>query len=261
MVDSISEVLQRRWIEDGYLKVDSFLSEQEVADAREWVEEISSWPINDDKWIHHQEQTAKGDVRLSRTENFVPFHTGMKHLLTEGKLLTALGQLMGEPAVLYKEKINYKYPGGGGYAAHQDAPAYEFIKHHVTCLVTIDPMREDNGCLFFSPGRHQEGFIALDDRGCIHPETAASLEWVSVPTEPGDVLLFSSYAPHKSPPNGTNEPRRAIYLTYNALAEGDFRQQYYEDKRRAFAMYKSSGSDKAQQISKIGHFQGKTVTQ
>ena len=99
-------------------------------------------------------------------------------------------------------------------------------------------MREENGCLFFSPSRHREGLIALDDRGCITSEVAASMEWEPVPTEPGDVLFFSSYAPHKSPPNGTDQSRRAIYLTYNALSEGDFRQQYYDDKRKAFAEYK-----------------------
>jgi len=261
MVGGISEELLQRWREDGYLKLPAFLNQQESADARKWVEEISSWPPSDSQWMHHQEQTARGDVRLARTENFVPFHRGMKRLLTEGKILAALEQLMGEPAVLYKEKINYKYPGGGGYAAHQDAPAYEFIKNHVTCLVTIDPMREENGCLFFSPGRHREGLIALDDRGCIKTDVADSLEWIAVRTDPGDVLFFSSYAPHMSPPNTSEQPRRAIYLTYNALAEGDFREQYYEDKRQAFAAYKSSGSDKAQQISKIGHFQGKTITQ
>ena len=72
--------------------------------------------------MHHREQTSLGDVQLSRTENFVPFHADMRRLLTEGTLIEAVGQLMGQPAVLYKEKINYKHPGGGGYAAHQDAP-------------------------------------------------------------------------------------------------------------------------------------------
>ena len=140
-------------------------------------------------------------------------------------------------------------------------PAYEFIKQHVTCLVTVDSMNEQNGCLYFSNGRHQEGLIALDERGCIDVDAAAAMEWSPVPMEPGDVLFFSSYAPHMSPPNQSDSPRRAVYLTYNAAEEGDFREQYYADKRAAFAKYKLSGSDKAGQISKIGHFQGRTVTE
>ncbi len=256
----ISAESVRCWREHGYVKVDGFFEETEVAELQQWVDEISEWPDSEEKWLHHRERTASGEIRLARSENFVPYHNEMCDVLTKGKLLTALEQLLEQPAVLYKEKINYKYPGGGGYAAHQDAPAYEFIKHHVTCLLAIDPMREENGCLFFSPGRHREGLISIDDRGCIEPDVAQQMDWVPVPTAPGDVLFFSSYAPHKSPPNSSDEPRRGIYLTYNALAEGDFRQQYYEDKRKTFAKYKSTGTDQAQQISKIGHFRGDTIS-
>ena len=80
-------------------------------------------------------------------------------------MLDVVSELMGEPAVLYKEKINYKYPGGGGYAAHQDAPAYEFVKFHITCLISVDAATPENGCLSFSPGQYEKGFIALDEKG------------------------------------------------------------------------------------------------
>ena len=85
------------------------------------------------------------------------------------------------------------------------------------------------------------------------------MEWVEVPTEPGDILLFGSYIPHKSGTNRSNQPRRIIYVTYNALSEGDWRERYYEDKRQAFSEYRKGNSAEAGQISKIGHFQGRTV--
>ena len=34
-----------------------------------------------------------------------------------------VGELFGEPAVLFKEKINFKMPGGAGFKAHQDQQA------------------------------------------------------------------------------------------------------------------------------------------
>ena len=37
-------------------------------------------------------------------------------------MLDRVSQLMGEPAILFKEKINFKLSGGSGFAAHQDAP-------------------------------------------------------------------------------------------------------------------------------------------
>lgn len=249
---------QREWENNGYLKISGFFDSEEVNALQIWVSEISSWEPTENKWMHHYESTSEG-ARLSRSENFVPYHTDIRNTVTSGKVLDVVSELMTEPAVLYKEKINYKYSGGGGYAAHQDAPAYEFVDYHITCLISVDSATPESGCLYFAPGKHQEGFIALDEKGCISPETAASMKWVAVPTDPGDILLFGSYIPHKSPANRSNEPRRIIYLTYNAKSQGDWREQYYADKRQAFTQYAKDGSKRDKQISKIAHFQGKVV--
>ena len=255
----LNSALHRDWQNNGYLKIPTFFSAEEVRDLQTWVSEISSWEPTEDKWMHHYESTPEG-VRLSRSENFVPYHTDMKNTVTSGKVLGVVSELMAESAVLYKEKINYKYPGGGGYVAHQDAPACEFVDYHITCLISVDSATPESGCLYFSPGRHKEGFIALDEKGCVAPETALTMEWIAVPTAPGDILLFGSYIPHKSPPNRSNESRRIIYLTYNAKSQGDWRERYYADKRQAFSQYANDGSKRNKQISKIAHFQGKVIS-
>ena len=246
------------WETKGYLKIPCFFSDSEVAELRKWVAEIEGWEQDPDRWLHHYESVSDG-TRLSRTEDFIPYHEGMKSTLTAGKVLEVISELAGDPAVLYKEKINYKYPGGGGYAPHQDAPAYEFVRNHTTCLISIDASTADNGCLYFSPGRHREGMIALDANGCIAPDVAESMDWVAAPTQPGDILLFSSYIPHKSGANGSTLPRRIIYAVYNNISDGDWRDKYYEDKRKAFSQYAADESGRSGQISKIAHFQGRTV--
>src|SRR5215218_5094803 len=65
-------------------------------------------------------------------------------------------------------------------------------------------------------------------------EEMKSFSLAPVPTEPGDVLFFDSYAPHASKPNMTDRPRRILYLTYNAEAEGDHRARYFAEKRGSF---------------------------
>ena len=103
------------WKTNGYLRIPGFFSDSEVAALRQWVAEIEGWEQDPGRWMHHYESVSDG-TRLSRTENFIPHHEGMKSTLTSGKVLDVISELTGEPAVLYKEKINYKYPGGGGYA-------------------------------------------------------------------------------------------------------------------------------------------------
>ena len=146
----------RDWKTSGYLKIPGFFSIEEVNDLQAWVSEISDWEPTRDKWMHHYESTP-GGPRLSRSENFVPYHTDLRATVTDGKVLDVVSGLMDEPAVLYKEKINYKYPGGGGYAAHQDAPAYEFIDYHITCLISVDPATSRKRMPLFRAGQASGG--------------------------------------------------------------------------------------------------------
>src|SRR4051794_9562873 len=200
-----------------------------AADAlAQWVDDVSSWPDDGGGWLHYREMTDDGP-KLCRTENFVPFHRDLRELLQQGPMVEAASQLLGQPAVLYKEKINYKLPGGAGYAAHQDAPAYRFVDVHVSCMVAVDDALADNGCLEVVSGCH-EHLLPTDDQGCIRAAVEASLTWAPVEVRAGETLWFHSRTPHRSGPNQSSTPRRALYPTYNALAEGDLREAYYRQK-------------------------------
>ena len=245
------------WQSQGYLKLPQFFSASEIEQIASWVEEIEQ--MKTEEVLHHYEQIGE-EKRPSRTENFVPRHAGMRSLLTEGKLLAVVSEALGEPAVLYKEKINYKYPQGGGYAAHQDATAYDALSKHISCLISVEDTTRQNGCLEMVAGRHTAGFLAPTEHGIIESEVADSLSWVPVETRKGDLLLFHSFTPHRSAPNRSDKPRKAIYATYNALAEGDLREQYYENKLQRLREFQQEGGEKAGRISLIGHFQGIPAT-
>lgn len=242
----------------GYLVVPDFLSADGVTRLRNWVCDVERWP--DDHaagWLQHDEQTTSG-VRRTRTENFSPFHDGLRALVTTGAVPAMAGQLLDEPAVLYKEKINYKHPGGAGFAAHQDAPAYPHITVSVSCLLAVDDSTPENGCLEFASGMHRE-LLPTDGDGCIRTDIAQALTWQSCPVAAGSLVWFHSYTPHRSGPNTSPCSRRALYLTYNAASRGDLRETYYRDKRAALSAA-AAGSGATQRISLIGHFRGISPT-
>ena len=56
-------------------------------------------------------------------ENYANYHVDVAKLMKEiiGSVIT---QLLQEQSVLFKEKINFKLPGGAGFACHLDTPAY-----------------------------------------------------------------------------------------------------------------------------------------
>lgn len=213
----------------GWLLTDT-LDADGVAELRRWVDDVATWPDDGAGWLHHREMTDDGP-KLCRSENLIPFHEGLRALLTSGNLLDTATDLLGEPAVLYKEKINYKLAGGAGYAPHQDAPAYPFVATHVSCMVAIDDSTLDNGCLEVASSMHAD-VLDTDDAGCIRPDIAAGLDWAPVEVRAGQTLWFHSRTPHRSGPNRSSTARRALYPTYNALAEGDLREDYYAKSSR-----------------------------
>jgi 2-aminoethylphosphonate dioxygenase len=237
----------------GWVAVDA-LDAAAVAALPDWVDDVAAWPPGAGAWLQHFEGTDAGPL-LCRSENFVPFHDELRALLTGGPVVDVASALLGEPAVLYKEKVNYKAPGGAGYSPHQDAPAYPMIDVHVSAMIAVDDADEGNGCLEVVSGAHHSLF-ATDARGCIEAGVVAALPWEAVPVPAGTTLWFHSLTPHRSGPNHSDRPRRALYPTYNAASEGDLRADYYAAKLAAFAA--ASPSDRAR-VSLIGDFEGRPV--
>jgi ectoine hydroxylase-related dioxygenase (phytanoyl-CoA dioxygenase family) len=144
-------------------------------------------------------------------------------------------QLLDAPACLFKEKINFKMPGGAGFEPHQDQQAgwSRYASIFVTALVTIDRATIENGCLEMADTPRLTGLIGEEWRP-LSPAEMDGFKLLPVPTEPGDVLFFDSFAPHASKPNLTESQRRILYLTYNLASEGDHRVRYFDEKRANF---------------------------
>jgi ectoine hydroxylase-related dioxygenase (phytanoyl-CoA dioxygenase family) len=159
--------------------------------------------------------------------------------------------------LLFKDKINYKGPGGNGFLAHTDAPAYDHVGKigHVTANICVDEATKANGYLEVVPGSHNID-IPFINGGRIDPAWEASHEWVPVPLQPGmsfvsvqwqistwpdswcvagDILFFGSYLAHRSGPNRSNTFRSMVYATYYSTAHGlDLREKYYAHRRIEF---------------------------
>ena len=219
---------------DGYLVVPGFFNAQETTDLLRWTESLEQAPERPGQhWVYHEDSlTEPGRRVIQRIENFCPYHGGFDDMVRRGSLLRWTAALMGGPVALFKDKINFKMPGGPGFKAHQDQQAgwTVYAPLFLTALVTIDAATLENGCLEMAPARHREGLIGEE----WNPLDETGLALHSVPTAPGDVIFFDSFAPHASKANFTDKPRRILYLTYNLASDGDRRAQYYADKHAAF---------------------------
>jgi hypothetical protein len=219
---------------DGYVVRRRAFDGAAMAEIAGWADEIASWPeVSGRHWVFHETSKLDGATPLvARIENIVPFHDGFRALCAAIAELVA--PLLGEPAALFKEKINYKMPGGDGFKAHQDSQAgwESYASYFVTVALSIDRATVENGCLRLAAGEQRKGLYRAWE-----PLTAAevaAMRFEDCPTEPGDLVLFDSYAPHASEPNLSGAVRRMYFATYNRASEGAHMARYYADKHKDY---------------------------
>lgn len=302
----LSSLQVNAYLEYGFLKVRNLLQYSDLlhSDLVSYCDEISQWDcgegMQNGKWLQHYElvktkpNPSTGDKEeerkvLCRTENFVNYHGPMSSFVHES-LCGVVSQLFKEDGILFKEKINFKHPGGGGFACHQDTPAYIGMgSRHISVMVAIDRATEENGCLevalpVSSPSleasvrtdtnteidadtdtntntdssrcaRWGPDQLPLDPAtGVVTSAAEADLEFLPMECEAGDVLFFNGYLPHRSKMNNSSCSRRAFFLTFNAKSEGDFHDEYYRKKHQGHEDF-----DRGTSISFQQDFQGKVV--
>ena len=223
--------------QNGFLVKKKFFEENEISEIRKWVYEYATKKPED--WKKGQEmgyyETSlnNGKRILTRLENFVDYHKKFHDLVYSEKIIDSIESLLGEKCVIFKDKINFKNPGGAGFKPHQDAISRwdDYTSYFMNVLICTDKGTIENGCLEVAAGFHNKGFLGPYDAP-IPDEYLKEMNFVPLEHTLGDVVFFDGFTPHQSKENKSNDPRTNVYLTYNKLSDGDQRQKYFTRKRR-----------------------------
>ena len=148
-------------------------------------------------WGHYAEETPHG-AAICRTENVSACEPGIAALV-DGELAALASAALGIPVVAFKDKLNYKQPGGAGFSPHQDRLAYPGVDRVMSILLAIDDCSLTAGCLWLATGVDE--VLPVDDRGVVRADVAATLEWTPAELAPGDAVCIDGLAPHYSEAN------------------------------------------------------------
>ena len=229
----ITDKHKKEFEQSGFTVIRSLFDATEIQQITEWTNEVTNYPETPGKYMMYFENSQIDNSRiLCRMEDVEPFHQGFSDIFLGEKMKLNVDKLFGEESVLFKDKINFKMPGGDGFKAHQDVQAGwdTYARIHITALVTIDPCTVENGCLEMAANFHEKSLVGEKWK----PLDENAHDYIAIPTEPGDAVFFDSFVPHRSGPNMTDMARRVLYVTYNKRSEGDHRKQYYADKRLSY---------------------------
>lgn len=219
----------------GYLLLRQVFTPAEVAELAEDVdrvcEENTSLIDPHNMRVRFQPHHETGQPVFEKFDPVADLSPVARSITGDRRILDPLAELYGEPAELFKDKLIYKPPGATGATLHQDWISWRgFPETFVTVLLAIAPFTAENGATEIYPGIHQQGYLSPRDQLHHHLDhDVLGVEPIPLLMEPGDLAIFSCFAPHRSAPNRTHESRRGYFISYNARSDGG--QQYLRHYR------------------------------
>lgn len=225
---------KKRFLNDGFLVCPEMYSEREMIDLSNWSNRLATiTPKKGEEMFYSDVSLLDPQTRIiNRIEYFAYRDRYIQEFIFGEKMMKLVQFVLGEDAHLFKEKINFKLSGGGGFKPHQDIqPGWDdYAPYFVSILVAMDDSLEENGCFELAKGHHKRGCIGRRFEP-LEGKELDGIEFKKYPMKAGDAVIFDCFVPHQSSPNLSGKPRRNLYVTYNRESDGDHREQYFKDKR------------------------------
>lgn len=213
--------------ENGYLALDRFLPDEDVAMLRAAYDRIFSVNAGRDEGDQFDLGGAdkEGETavlpQILRPSKYAPEMEQSSALA----LATAVAkQLLGEKAQAFIDHAILKPPKiGAATPWHQDAGYWDstVLHHAISIWIPLQPVNEENGCMQFVPGSHEFDVVEhepINNDPSIHGLQLAqtAMRYVKdvkvCPLPAGGCTIHDGYTLHYTAPNRSDGPRRALIL-------------------------------------------------
>lgn len=223
----------------GYLKVESIISPDEINSYREIYDKFLSGEIDSkgrrsDLGGHVDKK--KKDAKENVTQIMWPSdaHPPLAQMPCHQRALAIAKSMLGDDMELDFDMLIDKAPGTETPTPwHQDAAYWPNLedKRAATCWVALDEATVENGCMWFVAESNQKPlrkhWQAGKGGGALECE-ATEDEAVAVPLKAGSCTFHDGKTLHYSRGNSTNGHRRALILNFRPRAAIE------EERRKGF---------------------------
>lgn len=226
----------REYWKRGYIALRGLFSAEEIAG---WSDECnrllqSEYVRPDNIRSPFRMNSGEYPERIDPVVDISPVFSDLVH---DARIISVVESIFADKALLFKDKLIFKAPGTRGYTMHQDQAWWQLCPADdiLSVSIQIDGANAANGCIELFPGAHGRMLTPPGARTNFRPEELAQVDASTgqkIETQPGDVLIFHSLAPHQSGTNTAEVFRRSFYLTYSAARGGDFYAQQLENYKK-----------------------------
>jgi phytanoyl-CoA hydroxylase len=202
--------------EEGFVKLEAVFTPAEIAEVTAAIDPLEA---KGEAFLREQGgriSISEADV-ITFTTHIVTKSETLKRFAAHPKIAGVCRDLIGGDVRLYWDQSVYKKTGKAQeFPWHQDN-GYTFIEpqQYLTLWIPLVDVDDENGCPWIAPKLHKGGTLEhwLTPIGfkCLEDVPGA----VCVPGRAGDVIAFSSLAPHRTGPNlKAGSVRKAYILQY-----------------------------------------------
>ncbi len=199
---------------EGFFVFRNAFTQREIADVTQAIDPLEKAT---DDFVRDQ----KGGRHRLTTTGAITFTA---HIVSKSPVLTKFAghpaikdichDLIGDDVRLYWDQSVYKKTQKPQeFPWHQDN-GYTFIEpqQYLTLWIPLVDVDEENGCPWIAPGVHRLGTLQhwVSDIGLVCLTSAPGA--VAAPARAGDIVVFSSLAPHRTGPNLRQDTVRKAYI-------------------------------------------------
>lgn len=245
----ISETLVKSYQKNGFAIVKNFFEKNEILMMKKEV--LKKIKKKNEKFFYY-EKINKTD-KLRRIEKITNFSKLAKKILLSKEIFNFLKLLEKENFVLFKDKLNFKYPGGEGFLPHIDGHFfwrdssnkyqngwYKYSNNFVNLVVPLEKSNLKNGCIFISEKKNTnsigKNFKSVTKKMLINTpnlknQDLKKFKFYPIILDVGDLCIFNWKCAHFSKRNNSNKSRMILYTTYSKKNNiKNVRKTYYHDK-------------------------------
>ena len=205
------------------------------------------------KDINFYYEKIKNKNVIRRIEKVSEYSNKINNIINFKKTFNLINNLENNKFCLFKDKLNFKYPGGAGFSPHIDGhflwkdknnkyqKGWKIYSDNFLSIVTpLEKTDKKNGCIYISSKRDTKTLGSSFDKISsklelntpnIKKKYLKHFLFYPVIMSEGDICIFNWKCAHMSKKNLSKNSRMIFYSTYCKITNNkNIRKKYYLDK-------------------------------